>query len=61
MTFHKRKPGWLALLAMLSSAALLTASTGLDWDGTASSRRMLYWSNPFPMYSATYFFKVYQR
>jgi hypothetical protein len=35
--------------------------TGLDWDGTAPGRRMLYWSSPLSMYPATYLFKVYQR
>lgn len=32
--------------------------TGLQWDGTGPFRRMLYWSNPFPIYPATYLFKV---
>ena len=36
-------------------------STGLDWDGTAPARRMLYWHSPLSMYDATYLFKVYQR
>lgn len=34
---------------------------GLDWDGTAPSQRQLIWTSPFPMYDATYLFKVYQR
>jgi hypothetical protein len=34
---------------------------GLDWDGTASVRRMLFWSSPPPAFDATYLFKVYQR
>jgi hypothetical protein len=34
---------------------------GLDWPGNGSVRRMLYWSNPFPIYDATYIFKVYPR
>jgi hypothetical protein len=36
-------------------------SYGLEWPGTGSVRRMLYWSNPFPIYDATYIFKVYPR
>lgn len=35
--------------------------TGLDWDGTAPGRRMLYWSSPPAMFPATYLFKVFQR
>jgi hypothetical protein len=34
---------------------------GLEWPGDGSVRRMLYWSNPFPIYDATYVFKVYPR
>ena len=34
---------------------------GLEWDGQGTQRRMLYWSNPFPIYDATYVFKVYPR
>jgi hypothetical protein len=34
---------------------------GLEWQGDGSVRRMLYWSNPFPIYPATYLFKVYPR
>ncbi len=36
-------------------------TTGLDWPGDGSVRRMLYWHNPFPIYDATYIFKVYPR
>jgi hypothetical protein len=32
---------------------------GLEWPGNGSVRRMLYWSNPFPIYPATYIFKVF--
>lgn len=35
--------------------------TGLEWDGEGTQRRMLYWHNPFPIYDATYVFKVYPR
>ncbi len=48
-----------------------TASTtgsgisGLEWPGTGSVRRMLYWANPqssgLPIYPATYIFRVYPR
>jgi len=60
MASHKRMIGLFVMLTLFPLTGVL-ASTGLDWNGTASSRRMLYWSNPFPIYSATYFFKVYQR
>jgi len=36
-------------------------SFGLEWPGNGSVRRMLYWSNPFPIYPATYIFRVYPR
>lgn len=35
--------------------------TGLDWDGTGSARRMLYWASPPAIYPMTYLWKVYQR
>jgi hypothetical protein len=34
---------------------------GLEWPGGGSVRRMLYWDNPFPIYDATYVFRVYPR
>jgi hypothetical protein len=34
---------------------------GLEWPGDGAVRRMLYWSNPFPIYPATYIFKVFPR
>jgi len=34
---------------------------GLEWPGNGSVRRMLYWSNPFPIYPATYIFRVFPR
>jgi hypothetical protein len=34
---------------------------GLEWPGDGSVRRMLYWSNPFPIYPATYIFRVFPR
>ena len=36
-------------------------SYGLEWPGDGAVRRMLYWHNPFPIYDATYIFKVYPR
>ena len=36
-------------------------SYGLEWPGTGTVRRMLYWDNPFPIYDATYIFRVYPR
>lgn len=37
------------------------AQYALEWDGTGSVRRALYWLNPFPIYDATYIFRVYPR
>lgn len=34
---------------------------GLEWPGDGRERRMLYWEAPFPIYNATYIFKVYPR
>ena len=34
---------------------------GLEWPGDGAVRRMLYWHNPFPIYDATYVFRVYPR
>jgi hypothetical protein len=36
-------------------------SFGLEWDGTAAERRMLFWSAPPAAFDATYLFKVHQR
>ena len=41
--------------------ATSTTSYGLEWPGDGAVRRMLYWHNPFPIYDATYIFKVYPR
>ncbi len=38
-----------------------SAIFGLDFPGDDSARRMLFWHNPFPIYDATYIFKVYPR
>ncbi len=34
---------------------------GLNFPGDGSVRRMLYWHDPFPIYDATYIFRVYPR
>jgi hypothetical protein len=34
---------------------------GLNFPGNGAQRRMLYWHNPFPIYDATYIFKVFPR
>ena len=62
-----RRKGVLATLIV----ALLFAGThttqaaspsfGLEWPGDGSVRRMLFWHNPFPIYDATYVFKVFPR
>lgn len=45
-------------LSVISSTQAITA---LNWPGIGDVRRMLYWSNPFPIYDATYIFKVFPR
>ena len=62
-----RRKGVLATLIV----ALLFAGThttqaaspsfGLEWPGDGAVRRMLFWHNPFPIYDATYVFKVFPR
>src|SRR4030081_3901583 len=53
----------LALLFLTGTYATQAAAQtfGLDWPGDGSVRRMLYWHNPFPIYDATYIFKVFPR
>jgi hypothetical protein len=51
----------LMLSYKIASIAGSGKMTGLDYDGTGSARRMLYWSSPPAMYPMTYLFKVYQR
>src|SRR5262245_20593985 len=46
---------------LLNAAPAQSQQFGLDWDGSGSVRRMLYWANPLPIYDATYIFKVYPR
>jgi len=36
-------------------------SYGLEWPGDGAVRRMLYWHDPFPIYDATYIFRVFPR
>jgi len=53
-----------SITAMASRPTVVAASSpsyGLEWPGDGSVRRMLYWHNPFPIYDATYIFKVYPR
>ena len=50
----------------ISRSATVTVGTGntiygLEFPGNGAVRRMLYWHNPFPIYDATYIFKVYPR
>jgi hypothetical protein len=56
---------WIATLTLLSvtreAAAQSVPQYGLEWPGDGAVRRMLYWHNPFPIYDATYVFKVYPR
>lgn len=50
----------LAILLLLTSPAG-AQQYGLEWPGDGALRRMLYWSSPFPIYNATYIFRVYPR
>jgi hypothetical protein len=47
--------------ALATTQGTSSASYGLEWPGDGAVRRMLYWHNPFPIYDATYIFKVYPR
>ena len=51
--------------ASASATVMVTAPPGtlygLEWPGNGAVRRMLYWHNPFPIYDATYVFRVYPR
>jgi hypothetical protein len=69
----RRRRRTVAFWIMVAAALFLTVGTsgrpssaqsqsfGLEWPGNGSVRRMLYWSNPFPIYPATYIFKVFPR
>ncbi|HEX9661690.1 MAG TPA: hypothetical protein VGB27_05340, partial [Candidatus Binatia bacterium] len=51
---------------MVSQSVTVTVAAagttfGLEFPGNGAVRRMLYWHNPFPIYDATYIFKVYPR
>ncbi len=48
-------------VASATTQTISTQSYGLEWPGDGAVRRMLYWHNPFPIYDATYIFKVYPR
>ncbi len=48
-------------IASATTQGTSTAAFGLEWPGDGAIRRMLYWNNPFPIYDATYIFKVYPR
>jgi len=50
--------GYSSIVNALTASGL---SYGLEWPGDGAVRRMLYWHNPFPIYDATYIFKVYPR
>jgi hypothetical protein len=60
---HGRAVAAVPLLALLALPAPCDAETiyGLEWPGDGAQRRMLYWHNPFPIYDATYVFRVYPR
>lgn len=49
------------LFAGTHTTQAASPSFGLDWPGDGAVRRMLFWSNPFPIYDATYVFKVFPR
>jgi hypothetical protein len=50
--------------ASASATVTVTATStnfGLDFPGDGAVRRMLFWHNPFPIYDATYVFRVFPR
>jgi hypothetical protein len=49
------------LSVIAASTPALADEFGLEWPGNGATRRMLYWHNPFPIYDATYVFRVYPR
>jgi hypothetical protein len=51
----------LFLSASVTRPAVAAPLYGLEWPGDGAVPRMLYWHNPFPIYDATYIFKVYPR
>jgi hypothetical protein len=51
----------LLLLTGICATPAAAQSFGLEWPGDGSVRRMLYWDNPFPIYDATYIFRVFPR
>jgi hypothetical protein len=54
-------PGGMTSASAVVTLLLSSTKYGLEWPGTGSERRMLYWHNPFPIYDATYVFRVYPR
>jgi hypothetical protein len=52
---------FLLSVAATTGAHAASPTYGLEWPGDGAVRRMLYWHNPFPIYNATYIFKVYPR
>lgn len=51
----------LQLVASNAPAQSGSAEYGLEWPGDGAVRRMLLWDDPFPIYDATYIFRVYPR
>ncbi len=51
----------VGLAAMSDARAQASTQYGLEWPGDGTVRRMLYWHNPFPIYDATYVFRVFPR
>jgi hypothetical protein len=48
-------------VAGTTTSATSSPIYGLEWRGDGAVRRMLYWHKPFPIYDATYIFRVYPR
>lgn len=48
-------------VASTTTSATGSSIYGLEWPGDGSVRRMLFWHDPFPIYDATYIFRVYPR
>src|SRR5262245_1084477 len=51
----------LAVVGVWRPISAQSQSFGLEWPGNGAVRRMLYWSNPPPIYPWTYVFKAFPR
>jgi hypothetical protein len=64
VAYAQAKPCMPASLSVTGGTSVTTSCGpiyGLEWPGPGATRRMLYWSNPPPIYDMTYIFRVYPR